>query len=333
MATGRMTSMDKVEWWKNFDLNAEVHIAGTFLYDGLQALGHCRRLDNDDEIFSFLYHFSVGCERLMKVVIVLTEHRVETDQKAFEQKLVSHNTEALLQRIEKVHPLKISRPERALVRCLSEFYRTYRYDHFRLETIRDRGQMREKFRVFLETDSGIKLSEAGEFIPDDDLGRVQRHVGKVVRGLAVKLYDLVDALARKDNIFTYELRSDSKPATIFQSVEDPLQAEDIALKELLLFLMKRSGDTKLKFITDNLEPLEFDPPDAVDGVDAFLKPDGRAMLAQIVAALREDCADLKSRDELLALLGPGANHVYTDEELREMGATDEDLRRESDDRS
>ncbi len=101
--------MDKVEWCEEFRPDREVHIAGIFLHDGLQRLSHCRRLDNVDEIFSILYHLSVVCERLLKVVIVPTEHQDDSDKKYFEQRLVTHNTKALLQRVQKAHALNISR--------------------------------------------------------------------------------------------------------------------------------------------------------------------------------------------------------------------------------
>jgi hypothetical protein len=323
--------MNKVQWWKNFDLNAEIHIAGTFLYDGVQSLGHFRTLNHDDEVFSVLYHLSVGFERLMKVIVVLAEHGDQTDQVAFEKKLVTHNTEALLQRIEKVRPLKISRAERALVRCLTEFYGTFRYDHFRLETIRGRGRLRDSFKSFLEKDSGMKISKPDEFVPSDDMGVIHRHVDKVVRGLATKLYDVVDDLARENGIFTYELRFGSKPSLVFQGEEHTFQKEEIAMKELLLFFLKRSADTKLTIVTNNLEPLDFDPPEAVECADAFFRPDQRQMLMDMVDALRADREDIKDRDQLLELLGSAANNTYTDEEMREMGATEEDLREHSED--
>ena len=311
--------MDEVEWWKNFDLNAEVHIAGSFLYDGLQAVGHCRRPDVDDELFSILYHLSVGFERLLKVAIVLAEHRQETDQKAFEEELSTHDTQALLQRIEKSHPFPVTRAQRALMKCLSEFYLLFRYDHFHLETIRDRDRLHESFAAFLKSDSGIKLGKPTDPIPPANLELIRRRVGKVVRALAASLYAVVTELARKHGIFTYELRSESKASMVYQGEAHTLEMEEIALKELLLFLLKRSGQTKLTIVTDNLEPLDFDPPEAVESADAFLKPDGREMLVEMVKALREERHDLKERDELLELLGSRANDIYSDEEVEDMG--------------
>lgn len=320
-----MRRMNKLQWWKNFDLNAEAHISGTFLYDGLRTLAHCRTLTYDDEIFSILYQLSVGFERLMKVVVVLAEHGEQTDQVAFEKKLATHNTEALLQRIEKSCPLKISKAERALLACLTHFYRAFRYDHFRLETIHDRDRLRESFKEFVEQDSKVRVAGPDELAPSESMKSVQRQVETVVRMLASKLYNTVDDLARKNGIFTYELRSDSKASMMFQNEDYTFQKEEIAMKELLLFFLKRYADTKLTIVTDNLEPLEFDPPEAVECADALFRPDQRQVLMDVVDALRADREDNSEREQLLELLGSAANNTYTDEEMREMGAADDDL--------
>lgn len=319
--------MKPVEWWKNFDLNAELHIAGTFLYDGLQSLCHCRKMDNDDEIFSVLYHLSVGFERLMKVVIVLSEHAPDTDQKEFEEDLKTHSPAVLLDRVRKAHPkLKVGKREWSLANCLAVFYDRYRYDHFRLETIRDRGRLRETFRAFLEKESGITLSKAGEFMPIDDLPRIRRHVDKVVRGMAANLYELVGGLARAQDIYTYELRAGSKASMILPRGGHTFETEEIALKELLLYLLVCHKHTKLNLVTDNLTPLGLDPCDAVDWIDALSNPDKREDLVSMVTELRGDRNDLEERDELLGLLGSHANNIYSDEEILESGATEEELR-------
>ena len=62
------------EFWKNFRLGEELAISGNFIYDGLRRIHEMQRLDYDEEIFDFLYHVSVGLERLTKIAIVLCEN-------------------------------------------------------------------------------------------------------------------------------------------------------------------------------------------------------------------------------------------------------------------
>ncbi|VWC55450.1 hypothetical protein BLA9940_02310 [Burkholderia aenigmatica] len=52
--------MNPSEFWKNFRLGEEVHIAGTFIYNGLRRFHELRRLDFADELFECLYNLSVA---------------------------------------------------------------------------------------------------------------------------------------------------------------------------------------------------------------------------------------------------------------------------------
>ena len=44
-----------------------LEISGEFIYDGIQALNTMDSSSNSAELFSFLYHISVGIERLQKI--------------------------------------------------------------------------------------------------------------------------------------------------------------------------------------------------------------------------------------------------------------------------
>lgn len=43
--------MNPTDLWKNFRLGEEVHISGTFIYNGLRRFHELSRLDIDDELF------------------------------------------------------------------------------------------------------------------------------------------------------------------------------------------------------------------------------------------------------------------------------------------
>jgi hypothetical protein len=53
--------------YKNFNMVYELEISGEFIYDGIQALNTMDSSSNSAELFSFLYHISVGIERLQKI--------------------------------------------------------------------------------------------------------------------------------------------------------------------------------------------------------------------------------------------------------------------------
>ena len=310
--------MNETQWWKNFDLNTELHTAGGFLYDGLQQLNHCEHFEHDDELFQVLYALSIGFERLMKVAIVLGEHTPKTDQEKFEERLKTHDTRVLLHRISTRHSLNLAKPHHALVHCLSEFYKVYRYDRYRLATVRERHRLRESFRAFLATGE-ILLSDAGKLFVTDDMGRIRRYMGKITGKLCTEIYDLITALASKAGTFTYEIRSQSKASKIFQAQQFTFTAEETALRELLIFLLRHHRKTKLSIVLDAVKPLPFDRSEAIDHLAAFLRPVKRMDLAETVAALREEVPNAYQRDDPLNLIGDGLNHVYTDDEIRAMG--------------
>ncbi|MPN13625.1 hypothetical protein SDC9_160947 [bioreactor metagenome] len=104
-----MSGMTKEEFWKNFNIGREVQLSGNFIYDGLLIFDQMEHFSNEDEIFEFLYFVSVGLERLLKACVVLIEHSDDTDQKEFEQGLITHNHSDLLMRVEKKHQLNLGK--------------------------------------------------------------------------------------------------------------------------------------------------------------------------------------------------------------------------------
>src|SRR5215469_14223822 len=100
--------MKRTEWWKNFGLGEELSVCGTFIYNGLRRFHELHTLDNADDLFEVFYNLSIGIERLMKIAIVLLEHRDDGDQAAFEESLITHNHQTLLVRIQKHTDFKLS---------------------------------------------------------------------------------------------------------------------------------------------------------------------------------------------------------------------------------
>jgi len=83
--------MNKHQAWKNFNLGQELSISGAFIYNGLRRFHEMQELDHTDEIFEFLYNLSVGFERLLKIAVILIEHKDDSNQEALEKSLITHN--------------------------------------------------------------------------------------------------------------------------------------------------------------------------------------------------------------------------------------------------
>lgn len=72
--------------YKNFNMVNELNIAGEFIYDGIDALNRMNTIDEIPLLFSFLYHVSVGIERIQKIILVLFGLNEQDDYQAFEKK-------------------------------------------------------------------------------------------------------------------------------------------------------------------------------------------------------------------------------------------------------
>lgn len=310
--------MNATEWWKTFDLNTELHTAGGFIYDGLYQLEQCKHLQYKDEIFEILYHLAVGFERLMKVSIVLLEHTDKVNQTRFENSLHTHDLCRLLPRIRGKRKVALGKPHDALIHCLSEFYRVYRYDRYQLATVRQRDRLRTSFQRVIEKGGGIKVGGPDELFPPADMRRIRRYVGKITGKVCAELYHVIAVVASKKNIYTSELRSDSKAYKIFVRKEYDFESESIALKELLLFLFKTHEETPLAKILKDVHPLPFDPPLAVERMAAFIRNTERFELVDMVEEMHEEFQKLGERKEWLEWFGPDANNIFTEDEFEEM---------------
>ena len=97
-----MEYFDNVIWnYKNFNMANELDIAGEFIYDGIQKLNETSCIEESSTLFSFLYHISVGIERLQKIILVLCEKITIDSYRKFENDLKTHSHSGLSQRITK----------------------------------------------------------------------------------------------------------------------------------------------------------------------------------------------------------------------------------------
>ncbi|WP_427340451.1 hypothetical protein [Caloranaerobacter sp. DY30410] len=83
--------MNKVTYFKNFTIETEIDIAGTFIYNGIREFNRLETFNNEQEIFHVLYPISVGIERLQKVLIVLLEDISLDELEDFEKSLITHS--------------------------------------------------------------------------------------------------------------------------------------------------------------------------------------------------------------------------------------------------
>jgi hypothetical protein len=231
------TPMKPAEFWKNFGLGEEVSISGAFIYNGLRRFHELTKLDYADEIFEVLYYLSVGLERLLKIAVVLLEHKDDGDQEALEQSLITHNHLDLLHRIKQHTTVNLSTPHNELLSLLATFYRTLRYDRFSLSSVSDFRKERDALCGFFAKHLQVEFADQNGILgtPNDVYRKFLR---KTVQKSRQSCIDRRDA-ARELNLYTYEAAPRIESQTIFLGEAD-IPAERL-VERITHFLHEHKG--------------------------------------------------------------------------------------------
>lgn len=304
--------MDKSQFWQNFDLGTELHISGGFIYNGLKCLHDMQTLHFEEEIFEVFYNLSVGIERMLKVAIVLLEHDTSVNQEEFEKSLITHNHLTLLARITPKYCLNLSTPHNEFLQLLSTFYKTYRYDRYSLHTVDSRSKDKSALLSFLTKHLSMDLNEDGIKIARNEV-RIRRFIGKLVGKISGQLYDAIHNAASSKNIYTYEIRHESKASKIFIGKEYTFENENILWKEIIVYLMNNNDHTRLLDLIREIVPLELDPGLLPDYLECLGSDTKKISNMDEVVELYSNLTDKKKRLETLEyLLGETSAYVDTD---------------------
>lgn len=294
--------MNVDQYWKNVNLNKELHIAGSFLYDAIYCLEKMRHFCYEDECFSFLYNTSVGIERLEKIVIILLEHNNEKDQEQFEKSLITHNHLELINRIDRITSLTLGKEHKKFLSLLSDFYKSYRYDRYNLPS--EIGEDKDQLALisFVSESLGMEI-KTGMIFPTEIDKQIRNFLGKIIGKIATQLYRII----REAKTFTNELRYDSKAAKIFYANEKAYNFIDerICQKEVLVYLMNNQNTDNgwIEFIK-SIKPLDLDPGVNIEYIKFLLdiKNDTYGVVDEI-SQIYEDIGFDKERYEMISLIG------------------------------
>lgn len=294
--------MNVDQYWKNVNLNKELHIAGSFLYDAIYGLEKMRHFCYEDECFSFLYNTSVGIERLEKIVIILLEHNNEKDQEQFEKSLITHNHLELINRIDRITSLTLGKEHKKFLSLLSDFYKSYRYDRYNLPS--EIGEDKDQLALisFVSESLGMEI-KTGMIFPTEIDKQIRNFLGKIIGKIATQLYRII----QEAKTFTNELRYDSKAAKIFYANEKAYNFIDerICQKEVLVYLMNNQNTDNgwIEFIK-SIKPLDLDPGVNIEYIKFLLdiKNDTYGVVDEI-SQIYEDIGFDKERYEMISLIG------------------------------
>lgn len=255
--------MDKIWNYKNFNMVNELDIAGEFIYDGIQALNQMNSISSEASIFSFLYHISVGIERLQKIILVLFEDITLENYEEFEKSLITHSHGYLHERISKKANLDFNSRENEFLTLLSTFYNHSRYNRFNLNaSLNHEKELLEEYILKYVNEKSINRSITSRDILVNN--KIKDLFGKVVGRISSKYYKVLRDVANEKCTYTYELRSDSKAEKIFlsnyekKSLIDLKITETIAIKELLVFISNTKERNPFFRFFKKIPPLKLD---------------------------------------------------------------------------
>jgi hypothetical protein len=253
--------MNRLEGFKSIALGTEIDIAGTFIYNGIREFNRMQTFYFESESFSFLYLISVGIERLQKILIILLENPNKDKIEFLEKDLITHNHQELHRRICESKNIDLPSVQNDFLQTLSTFYKSCRYDRFSHGT--EYNKEKKLLIGFISKHLEIEIQIDGLFVtPNDD--RIKTFIGRTVGKIARNYYSCIKKRSYELNIYTYELRFESPAYKIFQpkfkeeSVQEQYVNEQIALKELLVYLINTKERSGFYEFLQSINPLEFD---------------------------------------------------------------------------
>ena len=290
--------MDKITYWKNFNLGVELEIAANFIYNSLRTYHELHNLYYAQEIFEVLYGLAVGIERIAKIAIILIEHNPEINQSDFDESLITHSHQHLIERIQKQRDLKLSTPCNELVQLLTQFYKTQRYERYNTSSISAVGGEKLAFHKFMAHNLNITIEDNYPYQITENSARMKRFLGRTVKNIVLPLYKIVSNQATALGIYTSELRYFTKAYKLFLMESFDFFDEDILKKEILLYFLANQDCSRVKLLK-KLTPVPFDVGDGFDHINALLKTNGELTVMDELESHYEDISDKKMRFEII----------------------------------
>ncbi|MBF0620835.1 MAG: hypothetical protein HQL54_02795 [Magnetococcales bacterium] len=295
--------MTPEEWWLNFGLGIELDLSGSFIYNGIKHLDSLDGLNNPADIFEILYNLSVGLERLLKVAIILNEYNSSTNIVDLEESLITHNTSELANRINTNNELDLSVHQKEFLSLLSKFYKSQRYGRYSITSIYNVKAEKYAFLQYIE--KHLKVGITNELVGVQNTDQIKKFIGKIVGKISRKLYSIIYNKASKLNIYTYELRGDSKAIKVFLGLnKDRLDfLDEMQIKrELIMFLIdEKSGGAHFNMMK-SFGALDLDPARLPAYIKALLNDIHLPDVEEEVEVLYEELSNIQERFQKLNLI-------------------------------
>lgn len=253
--------MDKLTYFKNFNMGRELEICGDFLYESMRAMYSFRSFHEHFTINKILYFGSVGIERLQKIILCLYNFNTEETFDSAPKYMHEHNHSTLHAQIKKTGAdLNIKKELLCTFQLFQEYYNNHRYGEFKLEYSSE--QLISLFANHLSNITGKQIDTRSPINPCDFELMKKLYINYLGK-IATEYFKVINNKANDLNIYTTELYSDSNAYKVFYCLEekmyDNIRFESIAFKELIVYLSKIGSKANIKKVSRGINKIHFDP--------------------------------------------------------------------------
>lgn len=313
--------MNRVKYFLNFNVGAEIDLAGSFAYNAISILNSVQDIYQKDQIFLFLYNAAISVERLQKCVLFMHN---EDEIGEFAETIKSHGHQKLQCKIVESTGLRLPPDQNAMLELLQNYYADGRYSNLTPNTHYD---YKNAFEEFVSEQYGPDM--LGEHWLSNEhyiSNKAKEYIGRTLGKLLHNYYRLISDRARELNLYTHELRSDSPAYKVFlhQFPRKSLQAisdeEKNAFAELIVFLSNSKDSTGFLDYLRSIEPLKLDPILVQEYlVDIMNKQIPQGLVDEVYSIYCDMPVDMQNRKEALSVIGAD-NVVFPEDD--EVGVDD-----------
>jgi dynactin complex subunit len=148
----------------------------------------------------------------------------------------------------------------------------------------------------------IDLPIHDEFEPIYNTDQIKKFIGKTVKKISSSLFDVISKEAGRLNIYTSELRGDSKAIRVFYGERLDFIDERIKKKEIILYLMSQNATGDHVNLMRSIDPLELDESQVPQYIQALLSDSALALVEGEIDELYSEVENVKERLQFIDII-------------------------------
>ena len=140
-----------------------------------------------------------------------------------------------------------------------------------------------------------------EITPNDQ--RTKKFIGKIIGKICDELYKIICEEAHRLNIYTYEIRYQSKASKIFLAKGYNFEKEDLLRRELLVYFLNYNNSGNHSRFMRSITPLNFDPSLEADYIRSFdSNINAFCIIGELEALYEDEVRNLNDRKSMIKLI-------------------------------